>query len=376
MFTAFFGLTMVFVSDALDGARLVSNLEDASKHGFVAFQNFFIRDGYLDLLQPLVLYIVSWFTTDSRVMLGVMGLIFGYFYSRNVWLGIELLEGRLNKYAIIFIILLALIIPIWEINGFRMWTAAHVFFFGVSRHLITGKIKYAIYAILTPFIHFSFIFAVVAFLGYFLVRKLPVNVIFSIFILSVVVQGISLDIRVYQVYAPVAYESKIQGYGNIEWAENMREQHQEMRWWAKYHKKALEYFMIVAMVFAFLSHKRNPRILNDKKIWYLFTFSLWFAALARFLAALPFGDNYRFVIVANLFLALSLIIIYGRQLKVRKMPFQYLITILIVSFYAIVEIRMGFDRMGIATFISNPLTVWLFEDTRPLIVFIKQLVGG
>lgn len=375
LFTAFYGLTMVFVSDALDGARIIASFENASRHGFVAFQHLFTRGGELDVLQPLVIYVVSWFTTDSRILFGVMGLIFGYFFSRNVWLGIELIEGRLNRYAIIFIFLFAMIIPIWEINGFRMWTAAHVFFFGVSRQLITGERKYAFFAVLSPLIHFSFIFAVVAYFGYFLVKRLPLNLIFSIFILSVLVQEIYIDIREFRDYAPEAFHSEIDGYGNIEWAEARREAHQEMRWWAKYQKTVLEYFMVLVMSLAFVSCKKNPEILKDKSTWNFFSFSLWFAALARFLAAFPFGDNYRFVIIANLFLSLSLAIIYGGRLRTFKIPLQYLITFLIIAFYSLVGMRMGFDRMGIATLISNPFTVWFFDGTKPLIVFIKQLLG-
>jgi len=375
LFTIFYGLTFVIVSDSLDASRIISQFQNVRLYGLSSFQILLKENEYFDLLQPFLLYVVSFFTTDSRILFGVIGLIFGYFYSRNLWLGIELLEEGLNKYAIILIFLFALIIPIWEINGFRMWTAAHVFFFGVSKQLLTGNRKYAIYSILTPLIHFSFIFAVVAYVSFLIIKRLPINLIFGIFLFSIIVQEIKVDIREYRTLVPEPYQIKIEGYSNIEFLMRMKEKHMEMRWWAKYQYIAIEYLLDFLTIMAFISYKKNLNILRNQGIKDFFTFTLWMASLSRFFSALPLGDNYRFVIITNLFIAFSLVMIYGNKLRTVKIPFQFLITVLIIGFYSIVELRKGFDRIAITTFISNPFTLWFFDDTKPLIIFIKQLLG-
>jgi len=74
-------------------------------------------------------------------------------------------------------------------------------------------------------------------------------------------------------------------------------------------------------------------------------------------------------------LTATIIILFTVRLRELNLKNLYFITLIFIGFYSIVQIRIGFDRIGISTFMTNPLTLWFFEDSKPLIVFIKGLFG-
>jgi hypothetical protein len=51
-----------------------------------------------------------------------------------------------------------------------------------------------------------------------------------------------------------------------------------------------------------------------------------------------------------------------------------LLSIPLLIFYCIFTIRVGFDYMGISTFIGNPFAALLIEDNTPLIEFVKSFL--
>ncbi|MFN4299822.1 MAG: hypothetical protein ACK4EX_08855 [Thermaurantimonas sp.] len=364
---------MVLVSDELDGARIISNFKYIAKYESISFFQFFVKEGFTDIIQPFLLFTVSRFTSDPRILFGILGLIFGYFFSRNVWLASELFKNQLNKNSLLYIFLFSIIIPIWEINGFRMWTAAHVLFYGISRYLFTGNKKYYFFIFLTPFIHFSFIFSVFVFFLFIALKNVSLNFIFTLFILSVIVNEINIEVSKYKDYFPEIYQSKIEGYSNKDWIEDMRIMRGEMRWWAKYHKKLLDLFMVISVIITFFLFKKKPKILDNYSLISFFKFSILFSSLTHFFSALPIGDSNRYIIVSNLFLSFSLIIFFGRKIKTIKIPLQLELSVIFIIFYSLVEFRLGLDRIGISTFIANIFNLWFFDDSKPLIVFIKEL---
>lgn len=373
LFITFYGATMVFVSDALDGARIISSFNEASQSGFNLVDNYFIEGGYLDILQPFLLYAVSKVTQDTRILFACLGFIFGFFYSRNLWFLIGITKDR-DRRVLIFIFLFSLIIPFWEINGFRMWTAAHILFYGISRYLYYGDKKFLFISLLSPLVHFSFFFAVIVIMLFLLFRP-SIKLSFLIFFIACAIQELNLDIRAFQSFFPTTLQSKIEGYGNIEWAESVRKMHETMHWYAKLYNPVIEYLLDSIMLLIFIFSRKIEFKNIDRNQSSFISFSLWFAAFSRLLSAMPFGDNYRFVIISNLFLTATIIIIFTVRLRELNLKNLYFITLFFIGFYSIVQIRIGFDRIGISTFMTNPLTLWFFEDSKPLIVFIKGLFG-
>src|SRR5699024_1226601 len=92
-----------------------------------------------DILRTIIALAVSRFTASQSVLTLVYGIIFGFFFSRNMWFVLERFKGKIRLITILLFCCFFLVIPIWDINGFRFWTAAHIFVYGVLQFLFDEK---------------------------------------------------------------------------------------------------------------------------------------------------------------------------------------------------------------------------------------------
>jgi len=92
---------------------------------------YFKYSGEIDVLRTFLSYTISRFTESQAILTMVYAFIFGYFFSRNIWYVFGLLKGKISFLEKVLLLALILVVPIWLINGFRMWTAFHVFMYGL-----------------------------------------------------------------------------------------------------------------------------------------------------------------------------------------------------------------------------------------------------
>ena len=152
LFCVFFGFTFVFSTDldnGSDSSRYAAWLIEMHNKE-ISWPNFIntlynSNDGKLDILQPLLTYIVAIFTYDPRFLFAVFALVFGFFYAQNIWILFEKVKIKSNTLHLLFIIIFILLIPLWSINGFRFWTASQIFIFGALNILVKGKKKLLFY---------------------------------------------------------------------------------------------------------------------------------------------------------------------------------------------------------------------------------------
>src|SRR6218665_493379 len=175
LFVVFYGLTICFPrgDQSLDGYRRFKSFEMSSfrnDYSFSQFQSEFSDDDNTntDFFEPLLVYAVSRFTSNPHIMFGVYGLIFGFFYSRNLSYVLDRVSQK--NIAPLFLLLLALAIlnPFWNLGGFRYCFATHLFLYSLLPYFFENKKKNLIWLFLTPFVHFSYLFAVLVFLVYWL----------------------------------------------------------------------------------------------------------------------------------------------------------------------------------------------------------------
>ena len=88
-FIAFYGFTLVISNTAIDANRVRDALSvwHHTRMNFSNFTELFFSEssGFIDFVQPLSMFIVSRFTDNHNILFGFYGLIFGFFYSRNIW---------------------------------------------------------------------------------------------------------------------------------------------------------------------------------------------------------------------------------------------------------------------------------------------------
>ena len=103
---------------------------------------YFKESGEADILQTIIMILVSRVTDSQVVLTATYGLIFGFFFTRNIWYVFDRMQGKLKKLSLLLIVALFLVNPYWNINGFRFNTAAHVFLMGLLPYLYEGKKRF------------------------------------------------------------------------------------------------------------------------------------------------------------------------------------------------------------------------------------------
>jgi len=370
LFIVFYGFT--FVPRGVDAQSYISWFQEFcnAKYDFNSFLGLLYSEGsiFVDVFTPFVLYIVSKFTNDYRLLFTVFAFLFGYFYSRNIWYLIEKTKGELSPYNKVFLLIFALIIPFWYIYAIRFWLAAQIFFFGVLRFTYDGNRKGILLAILSVLVHFSFVFPVSIFLIYLVVGN-RVNVFFIFFILSFFISQIDLTFvrETLIAYTPVAFHSRVNGYVNEDTAANLNEVLTGAAWYAVWYKKLLNIAIAILILMVFTKGKEIWSKRTD--MLRLLSFSLLFGGFANIFSVIPWVN--RFLAVSNLF-SISFLFFYfylNNIERTSKRIFIYLIPFLF--FYFVVAIRTGFDGTGIFAFISNPLIAPFLDSQISLIDLIK-----
>ena len=219
VFTIFYG-TVFYIAQTSgsDSVRYAATLRIMHDSGFglgdLLAQMYAGGFGYVDIYQPLVTFIVSRITDSTWVLFGAFGVLLGYVYSRNIWFLIERIPGRISITLTVLLLAFAFGVGIGvSLNGIRMWTALHVFIFGVLHFADTRNKKYLLIALLTPLIHFSFVVPCVLLLGFIFATRYGAA-IYVFFLASFLVSNLDIEIvRTLLGYLPQLFEERaVQGY--------------------------------------------------------------------------------------------------------------------------------------------------------------------
>lgn len=361
-FCAFYGFAFAIgaESEGSDIVRYVARLEylNGVEMGFSDAINHFLESGQLDVLNTVITILVSRFTGSQEVLTTIYGIIFGFFFSRNLWYVLERLENKLLPITILLLVCFFLIIPIWELNGFRFWTASHIFIYGLLPFLFEGKKKGILISAASILVHFAFIVPV-GILCVYLVAGNRLVLYFCFFVATFFISEIDIEAfnNLLETYAPEILQDRTASYRSESQVENYREGAPEsLRWYAVWYGRALKWSIMGFLVVLFLKgrtfFKENIRWLT------LFSFTLLFYAVANLLSSLPSGG--RFHAIAEM-IALALIILYiqNREQEVVMERFVLAATPALLL-YVIVAFRTGLYSMSATVVFGNPIIALFF----------------
>lgn len=375
MFCVFFGLTFVISTFGGDSERYALDLYRYASYDFKLkhLLDRLYTGGSLDIFQPIITFLVAKVTQSPKILMGVFGIFFGYFYSRNLWFIFENVNGKISKQLIIFIATFALINPIWNINGFRWYTAAHVFLFGVLPYIVLqDKSKLLLSLVMSVLIHFSFFYMVLIFALYYFCGN-RIHIYFWLFILSSFVIELDLSfIRNSLQSLPMIFHERIDSYTNEDYALGVSERLQNVNWYIKYYQKVLSWIVYAFAIFIYSTERVNLK--SDNNLYRLFTFSLLVYSAANISSNMPSGG--RFITVANLFIFAFIILFISKNYSLKSKVYNAIkyFSVPLASVFIIVSIRKAFDYLSFITIFGNPLLAFLDNDSIALIEFIKQLL--
>jgi hypothetical protein len=216
-FIIFFGFTFVIPNDGVDANRYRDNLvnmhsqRDLSWSGFVGLL-YVEGTNFLDVFQPLITFFISRFTDNQRVLFSVFGLVFGFFYSRNLAMIMDQFKDRIPRKIWPLLLLFALLVAFWQINGFRFWTATHMLLYGGLLVIMYRKPLGYLFIFITPLMHFAFIFPALIFAFYAIAGDRTL-IYFILFILSLFFIQLQVDSFLgYLPQLPSVYQAKVSDY--------------------------------------------------------------------------------------------------------------------------------------------------------------------
>ena len=380
LFFVYFGLVFVYADPfgggaTADSARYAANLIELHSHpgSFDALWASLYSDnsGLVDIYQPLLTWIVSLFTGNPAFLFGAFAAVFGFFYVKNLWIIFSRIDVKVGVLLFLFMMSYALVNPIWNINGVRMWTAAQVFLYGNLLFFLYKDKRGLLWSAVSLLFHFSFMFPVLLLLVWqFLPRKTwLVLLLFGFYIATSFISEINLlGVRNLLSFMPSIFQNKVDNYTNENYAKGIGVIKQATSFQVILAGNVTKWIVYVWATLVFLKRKNWKH--NHDTYFQFFMFALFLGGFANLASNVPSGA--RFVTVANsLFYALFVLLLGRNYLKFYWIK---LITLPIMAFAVIFSIRVGFEYIGILAVAGNPVIALFYGSQVPLIEFIKSLL--
>lgn len=379
LFCIYFGFSFVLpgidVVNSPDSSRYAAQLLTLHEESISFYQVtnlFYNKRGSVDIYQPLITWIVSLFTADARYLFAVFATVFGFFYAKNLWIIYSQVTIKISFLLFLLMLTYALVNPIWNINGVRMWTAAQVFIYGVLTYLFQGDKKQIIWIIISILIHASFFFPVILFLIFMF---LPINItaMFVFFWIAAFITEIDFSfVRGLLKYLPQIFQAKYEGYLNETYALKIKTIADSSTWHINVASLTMKWIKYLWIIISYRIIKSDLFEINDKTITTkLFALALFIGGWAQIASLIPSGG--RFLVLANALFMATFILLFVYSSRLKNMVILRNLSVPIFLFSALFSIRIGFDYMGIATIFGN-VFIGLFIDSQTrLIDFIKYI---
>lgn len=379
IFVIYFGAVFYIAPDSsADSARYAIWLKAMYANGIDlhALLASFFKEGSRnqDIYQPLLTFLVSRFTDNHAALFAAFGVVFGYAYSRNIWFLVDRLPPRTGPLLIFLLFAFAFLVDIGSgLNGVRMWTALHVFAFGILNYCATRKYRYLLVLALTPLIHFSFWLACIVAFAWLFARRLGLP-IYVFFVVSYF--GVVLDLGALKSvigYLPLPIEERTASY--VSSAEldpdAMMEQAQAAIWFLRLNVQLLSTFFLVSVSWmVWRGCLRHPGLVRN-----LLTFGMLMYAVMNLISYVP--SLGRFYYLAELILLAALILfLAGRPPRARQDAQVIGVLAGLLALNLALGVRFTLEFASIWLFLGNFFLAPLVSPTESLYELLHFVLRG
>lgn len=368
-FFVLFGFTFI-PKVGMDSSHYASELLINSQQpfsDFIEIASNLYDEGVPDITKQFITFVVSRFTNSHHWLFATFALLFGYFYLKSITFFFKKYQVHKNSNARYFLLFLPWVLPIFAINGFRMWTATWIFFYGAINIIYYGRKKYILLCLFSTLVHVSFLSANAILLAWIIIgnRKLVwVPLAIGTFFVS------ELPFDTVQNYAQSiggAIGQKIITYTTDYYVEGILESLSGAVWFIEWRGKLLLYFFAILLVIYGL------KIMKEKStkpgLQNLFYASLAFLSFSNVSSLMPSGGRFR---VIFFLLCCSFFIVYFSRYRQKQLLFLNYLGIAFLALYALVEFRIGSPNLNTFLFFPTPVMLanndlewavydWMFE---------------
>lgn len=361
LFLIYYGLTFVIDNDGIDASRYAMNMK---ANALLPFSDFFkiigglySGDDSVDFIEKLISFIVSRFTSDHRMLFAAYAALFGFFYLKSI----NLLHNRYQENSgwngLIHLGFFALILPITAINGFRMWTAAWIFFYGAYHVILYRDRRYILLALASSLVHYSFLSANAILIIYFFVGNRNYIYLPILFLSFVLPSVISPFFQLISLRLSGGLQSRFNMYTDEAVILGRQGAMVDAAWFLKIGSDLVSYYLLFALIVIQLGY---GSLMKDKAEKSLFSFMLLFLSFVNFGKAIPsFGS--RFQAIFFMF-ATAYVILYLIKLPGNKINLLTWIGLFPMALYSAIALRQGSETMNAWLFTPGLGLPWLVQD--------------
>lgn len=344
VFLIYYGLTFYIPSEFSDGFRYAMRLHEYTLLPFTEFFNMvggLYSETTVDIVQPLITFIVSRFTVYPGVLFAAFAAFFSYFYLKSINILYNRYKESPGLNAFIFMFFFVFIIPVTNINGFRMWTAAWVFFYGAYHVVLFKDKRFLFIALAASFVHFSFTLANLVLLIYFFAGNR--NFIYlPLAVLSFVVpELIAPYIETVGGSLSGVLASRYESYSNEAYILASQGRMENTAWFMQLRVDLILYYLLFALLYIQIRHSSIMKKQSEKN---LFSFLLLYLSFVNFGGIVPTVRG-RFQITFFLFAALY-VMIYILKTNNKRIEFLTWLGLFPMALFTAVSFRQGADTIN------------------------------
>jgi hypothetical protein len=361
-FLIYYGLTFVVGNEGIDASRIAMTLK---ANAMLPFSDIFkivggvyATETTVDIVEPLISFIVSRVSSDYRLLFGAFAALFGFFYVRSVNLLFKEAKYSFGWNSIILLFFFASILPVTSINGFRMWTAAWIFFYGAYHVILYKNPRFLILTFAACLVHFSFLAANAILLIYFFAGNR--NIIYiPLVIVSFVLPNLiePLVQSSFGAFGGAALKARVQMYTDTAYVQLRQDSVQQDAWFLQIGSDLVLYYLILAMI---VVRFRMRKSVKDNASENLFSFLLLFLAFVNFGMPIPsFGG--RFMILFFMFATLYVFNYFAKN-DSDRIDILTLIGLFPMLLFAAITFRQGSETMNAWLFSPGFGIPWAVHD--------------
>lgn len=373
VFCLFVGYSFIYDRvEYMDAAGYAEGLAIIHKYS-LSWQDAIEINGSVDFYNGTVTYLLSLFTGNPKILFLVYAAVMGFFLTQNLWFVLDRLQGKLHYSTIILLVLLGFVCPIWLINGVRMWTALHIFAYGVLHYLVDKNYKYLIWSLLSILVHFSFILPTFLLLIFIFIPAKNLKFYFYLFLVSYFIRELDFQFirQLLSDFMPEYMQPRI-GYLNDAYIEKVNERLQQSSIHITYKREAYKYIVLALSISGYFLIKKKSIVLPQ---WMssFFKFSLFFYAAANVMSIAPTGHRYTYL--ANTFI-FSFLIILSNLVKTESHLLKRVMLVLtpFILFMIIVEMRIALGYLSPMVLFGNFILASIVEINISIIEYVKDFV--
>lgn len=376
LFGVLYGLTFIPIPGS-DGSRYAYRFEEKGNYSWSEYIHDITHIYDAGATQPDVyahtlFFVTSKFSDNARFFFMVAALIFFLVFIKLLESIYDLVQGAWGKYYLWFFLGCVFVLNLSiGMSGVRYPLAFMVFALGAFKLIVTGKQYYLVISMLSPFIHFMFIFPVIFLLIFQWVPFSRNHTFLLVFLLLSLLAGTFFHTFIQSNigFLGESYESRLADYTNEDWIERREARITTYHWYVVVRLYGTHYFSLIAVFLAWFGQKKLHSDVLSKK---LFVFAV-FMIIASFISGGivdTLSNRYNQLVHLFSFIFLFYISSLNPKSLLLKTLSRFYIPVFII--HVLVLFRADLYTVSPWLIFGNPVIMWFMETT----VSIQELILG